>query len=52
MPTVRGSVSETAVAINRRAKTVRTASGSVERYDDLIIATGSRPAARVSWVSP
>jgi len=34
---------ETAVAIDRAAKTVRTASGSVERYDDLIIATGSRP---------
>ena len=34
---------ETAVAIDRRARTVRTASGLVERYDDLIIATGSRP---------
>ncbi|TMJ28527.1 MAG: NAD(P)/FAD-dependent oxidoreductase [Alphaproteobacteria bacterium] len=34
---------ETAVAIDRQARTVRTASGAVEPYDELVIATGSRP---------
>jgi nitrite reductase (NADH) large subunit len=34
---------ETVVAIDRGARSVRTQSGSVERYDDLVVATGSRP---------
>jgi nitrite reductase (NADH) large subunit len=34
---------ETVVAIDRATKAIRTESGIVERYDDLIIATGSRP---------
>ena len=34
---------ETVVAIDRAARTVRTDSGAVERYDALIIAIGSRP---------
>jgi nitrite reductase (NADH) large subunit len=34
---------EIVVAIDRGARSVRTRSGSVERYDDLIVATGSRP---------
>ena len=33
-----------AVAINRRARTVTDALGAIHPYDDLIIATGSRPA--------
>jgi len=34
---------ETVMAIDRAARTVRTDSGAVERYDALIIAIGSRP---------
>jgi nitrite reductase (NADH) large subunit len=34
---------ETVVAIDRAAKTIRTQSGTVAHYDDLIVATGSRP---------
>ncbi len=34
---------ETVVAIDRAARTIRTHSGTVEAYDDLVIATGSRP---------
>ncbi|HZO46695.1 MAG TPA: nitrite reductase large subunit NirB [Xanthobacteraceae bacterium] len=34
---------ETVVAIDRAARNVRTQSGMVEPYDELIIATGSRP---------
>jgi len=34
---------QTAVAIDRAARTVRTDAGLVESYDDLVIATGSRP---------
>jgi nitrite reductase (NADH) large subunit len=34
---------ETVVAIDRAAKAIRTQSGTVVHYDDLIIATGSRP---------
>jgi nitrite reductase [NAD(P)H] large subunit len=35
--------SETVVAIDRVAKTIRTQSGALAHYDDLLIATGSRP---------
>ena len=34
---------ETVVAIDKTARSVRTQSGIVEHYDDLLIATGSRP---------
>src|SRR5262245_21390924 len=34
---------ETVVAIERAARTIRTQSGAVASYDDLLIATGSRP---------
>src|SRR5262245_53807518 len=34
---------ETVVAIDRAARSVQTSSGAVEPYDDLLIATGSRP---------
>jgi nitrite reductase (NADH) large subunit len=34
---------ETVVAIDRAAKAIRTQSGAVAHYDDLIVATGSRP---------
>jgi nitrite reductase (NADH) large subunit len=34
---------EIVVAIDRAARNIKTHSGTVERYDDLIIATGSRP---------
>ncbi len=34
---------ETVVAIDRAARTVRTQSGTVEPYDKLIVATGSKP---------
>ena len=34
---------ETVVAIDCNAKTIRTQSGKIEPYDDLVIATGSRP---------
>jgi nitrite reductase (NADH) large subunit len=34
---------ETVIAIDRAAQTVRTQSGTVEPYDQLIVATGSRP---------
>src|SRR5262249_56576619 len=34
---------ETVVAIDPAARTVRTQSGAVERYDTLIVAVGSRP---------
>lgn len=34
---------EPVVAIDRDARTVRTASGSIESYDSLILATGSKP---------
>ena len=33
-----------AVAINRRARSVTDALGAIHPYDDLVIATGSRPA--------
>ncbi len=36
---------ETVVSINRAARTVTTASGRVEAYDQLVIATGSTPIA-------
>jgi nitrite reductase (NADH) large subunit len=34
---------ETVIGIDRAAKTIRTHSGTAESYDDLLIATGSRP---------
>jgi nitrite reductase (NADH) large subunit len=34
---------ETVVAIDRAARTIRTHAGTVASYDDLLIATGSRP---------
>src|SRR5215213_3500562 len=34
---------ETVTVIDRAARSVRTQSGIVERYDDLLVATGSRP---------
>src|SRR5215468_11139901 len=34
---------EAVLAIDRAAQTVRTQSGTVERYDKLVIATGSKP---------
>src|SRR3954470_24422950 len=34
---------ETVIGIDRAARTIRTHSGAVESYDDLVIATGSRP---------
>lgn len=34
---------ETVVAIDRAAKAIRTQSGTVAQYDDLLVATGSRP---------
>ncbi|UKD54323.1 nitrite reductase large subunit NirB [Amycolatopsis sp. FU40] len=34
---------EVVVSVDREAKTVTTASGHVERYDSLVLATGSRP---------
>jgi len=34
---------ETVVGIDRATRTIRTHSGTVESYDDLVIATGSRP---------